>query len=145
MYIISKFESFSNQPDIEEIKDIFHDLVDKWDMVEGYSVLISDVSNCIGYNFFIEEEDISSYHRLITIGKEIKNINEVYLIIHMDLFNFFYKDLYEFNNDCEDLLKRFQSEFNCELLTAYEAPLLARLQYLKSRITESRFLFIFRN
>jgi len=135
MYIISKFESFSNQPDIEEIKDIFQELVDKWDMVfEGDS-------NCRGgYNFFIEEEDISSYHRLISIGKEIKNINEVYLIIHMDLFKVFYKDLYEFNNDCEDLLKRFQSEFNCELLTAYEN------QYLKSkRIPQSRFLFIFRN
>jgi hypothetical protein len=150
MYIISKFESFSNQPDIEEIKDIFQELVDKWNMVFGGRFFFKlgramrrnnnlRDSNCIGYDFFIEEEDISSYHRLIAIGKEIKNINEVYLIIHMDLFKVFYKDLYEFNNDCEDLLKRFQSEFNCELLTAYGNP------YLQSKgIPTSRFLFVFR-
>lgn len=135
MYIISKFESFSNQPNIEEIKDIFQELVDKWDMVfEGDS-------NCIGYNLFTKKEDISSYHKYINIGKEIENIENVYLIIHCDLgTNDFYTTLYEFNNDCEDLLKRFQSEFNCQLLTAYGS------QYLQSKgIVTSRFIFIFRN
>lgn len=136
MYIISKFESFSNQPNIEEIKDIFQELVDKWDMVfEGDS-------NCIGYILFTKKEDISSYHRHINIGKEIENIENVYLIIHCDLsgLNDFYTTLYEFNNDCESLLKRFQSEFNCELLTAYGN------QYLQSKgISTSRFIFIFRN
>lgn len=134
MYIISKFESFSNQPGIEEIKDIFQELVDKWDMVfEG-------IYNCIGYNFFTKKEDISSYHRYVSIGKEIENIENVYLIIHCDLSasNDFYTTLYEFNNDCENLLKRFQSEFNCQLLTAYGN------QYLQSKgIGTSRFLFIF--
>lgn len=136
MYVISKFESFSNQPDIEEIKDIFQELIDKWNMVfEGDS-------NCIGYNLFTKKEDISSYHRYINIGKEIENIENVYLIIHCDLSgsNDFYTTLYEFNNDCEDLLKRFQSEFNCQLLTAYGN------QYLQSKgIGTSRFLFVFRN
>lgn len=145
MYIISKFESFSNQPNIEEIKDIFQELVDKWDMVfEGDSncSLISSISSGIGYNLFTKKEDISSYHRYINIGKEIENIENVYLIIHCDLYgsNDFYTTLYEFNNDCEDLLKRFQSEFNCQLLTAYGS------QYLQSKgIVTSRFIFIFRN
>lgn len=134
MYIISKFESFSNQPDIEEIKDIFQELVDKWDMVKN-----SKDSKDIKYAFNIGDS-IIDYHRLINIGKEIENIENVYLIIHCDLSgpNDFYTTLYEFNNDCEDLLKRFQSEFNCQLLTAYGNP------YLQSRgIGTSRFVFIF--
>jgi hypothetical protein len=135
MYIISKFESFSNQPDIEEIKDIFLELVDKWDMVfEGDS-------GAIGYKF-IEKNDILSFHKFIMLGKEIKNIEQVYLVIYIDLtgLNDFYKTVYEFNKDCEDLLKRFQSEFNCELLTAYGN------QYLQSKgIPTSRFIFVFSN
>ena len=144
MYIISKFESFSNQPDIEEIKDIFLDLVDKWNMVfEGDS-------GAIGYNFFIEKNEIISFHKFIMLGKEIKDIEQVYLVIYIDLTgslhgimgnsNNFYKTLFEFNKDCEDLLKRFQSEFNCELLTAYGN------QYLQSKgIPTSRFIFVFSN
>jgi hypothetical protein len=135
MYIISKFESFSNQPDIEEIKDIFLELVDKWDMVfEGDS-------GAIGYKF-IEKNDILSFHKFIMLGKEIKNIEQVYLVIYIDLtgLNDFYKTVYEFNKDCEDLLKRFQSEFNCELLTAYGN------EYLQSKgIPTSRFIFVFSN
>jgi hypothetical protein len=135
MYIISKFESFSNQPDIEEIKDIFLELVDKWDMVfEGDS-------GAIGYNFK-EKNDILSFHKFIMLGKEIKNIEQVYLVIYIDLtgLNDFYKTVYEFNKDCEDLLKRFQSEFNCELLTAYGN------EYLQSKgIPTSRFIFVFSN
>lgn len=136
MYIISTFESFTYQEDIEQIKDIFQDLVDKWDMVEN-----SRYSNDIRYAFNVDEK-ITLYHRLVNIGKNIKNIKDVYLIIHCDLSgpNDFYTTLYEFNQDCEDLLKRFQSEFNCELLTAYGN------QYLQSKgIPTSRFLFIFRN
>jgi hypothetical protein len=136
MYIISKFESFSNDSNIEEIKDIFLELVDKWDMVfEGDS-------GAIGYNFFIEKNDILSFHKFIMLGKEIKNIEQVYLVIYIDLTgsNDFYKTVYEFNKDCEDLLKRFQSEFNCELLTAYGN------QYLQSKgIPTSRFIFVFSN
>jgi F0F1-type ATP synthase gamma subunit len=134
MYIISKFESFSNQPDIEEIKDIFQELVDKWDMVKN-----SRDSKDIKYSFNIDDK-IIDYHRLINIGKEIENIENVYLIIHCDLSgpNDFYTTLYEFNNDCEDLLKRFQYEFNCQLLTAYGN------QYLQSKgIGTSRFVFVF--
>jgi hypothetical protein len=135
MYIISKFESFSNQPDIEEIKDIFLELVDKWDMVfEGDS-------GAIGYKF-IEKNDILSFHKFIMLGKEIKNIEQVYLVIYIDLtgLNDFYKTVYDFNKDCEDLLKRFQSEFNCELLTAYGN------EYLQSKgIPTSRFIFVFSN
>jgi len=135
MYIISKFESFSNQPDIEEIKDIFQDLVDKWDMIfEGDS-------GAIGYNFFIEKKDILSFHKFLMLGKEIKDIEQVYLVIYMDLTgpNDFYTTLFEFNNDCKDLLNRFQSEFNCELITAYGSP------YLQSKgIPTSRFIFVFR-
>ena len=140
MYIISKFESFSNQPDIEEIKDIFQELVDKWDMVEN-----SKESKDIKYTFIVDSatkyHSTTEYHRFVNIGKEIENIEDVYLIIHCDLSgpNDFYRTLYEFNNDCKDLLKRFQSEFNCQLLTAYGNP------YLQSRgISTSRFVFIFR-
>jgi len=136
MYIISKFESFSNNPNIEEIKDIFQDLVDKWDMVEN-----SIDSNDIRYSF-IKSYNVRDYHSRINIGKHIKNIKDVNLIIHCDLSgpNDFYTTLYEFNQDCEDLLKRFQSEFNCELLTAYGN------QYLQSfGIGTSRFVFVFRD
>jgi len=136
MYIISKFESFSNDPNIEEIKDIFQDLVDKWDMVEN-----SRDSNDIRYSFN-KSDRVRDYHRLINIGKHVKKIKDVYLIIHCDLSgpNDFYTTLYEFNQDCEDLLKRFQSEFNCELLTAYGN------QYLQSKgVGTSRFVFVFRN
>jgi hypothetical protein len=136
MYIISTFESFSYHEDIEQIKDIFQDLVDKWDMVEN-----SRYSNDIRYAFNIDDK-IPLYHRLVNIGKHIKNIKDVYLIIHCDLSgpNDFYTTLYEFNKDCEDLLKRFQSEFNCELLTSYGNP------YLQSfGIETSRFVFVFRN
>lgn len=49
MYVISKFESFSNQPDIEEIKDIFQELVDKWNMV-----LNSTDSKEIRHSFWID-------------------------------------------------------------------------------------------
>jgi hypothetical protein len=136
MYIISTFESFSYQEDIEQIKDIFQDLVDKWDMVEN-----SRYSNDIRYAFNIDDK-IPLYHRLVNIGKHIKNIKDVYLIIHCDLLgpNDFYTTLYEFNQDCEDLLKRFKSEFNCELLTAYGN------QYLQSKgVGTSRFVFVFRN
>ena len=136
MYIISKFESFSNNPNIDQIKDILQDLVDKWDMVKN-SKDPQDIKYAINTG-----ETIIDYHRLINIGKYIKNIKDVYLIIHCDLSgpNDFYTTLYEFNQDCEDLLKRFQSEFNCELLTAYGN------QYLQSfGIQTSRFVFIFRN
>lgn len=136
MYIISKFESFSNQPDIEEIKDIFQDLVDKWDMVKN-----SRDSKDIKYAFNIDDR-IPMYHTRINIGKYIENIENVYLIIHCNLSgpNDFYKILYDFNKDCNDLLKRFQSEFNCELLTAYANP------YLQAKgIASSTFVFIFRS
>jgi hypothetical protein len=141
MYIISKFESFSNDPNIEEIKDIFQDLVDKWNMVKN-----SRDSKDIRYAFNIDDK-IPLYHRVVNIGKHIKNIKDVYLIIHCDRIvnnlsglNDFYTTLYEFNQDCENLLKRFQSEFNCELLTAYGN------QYLQSfGIGTSRFVFVFRN
>ena len=136
MYIISKFESFSNDPNIEEIKDIFQDLVDKWDMVKN-----SIDSKDIRYSFN-KSDRVRDYHRMINIGKHIKNIKDVYLIIHCDLSgpNDFYTTLYEFNQDCEDLLKRFQSEFNCELLTSYGNP------YLQSfGIETSRFVFVFRS
>ena len=66
MYIISKFESFSNQPDIEEIKDIFQDLVDKWDMVKN-----SRNSKDIKYAFNIDDR-IPMYHTRINIGKYIE-------------------------------------------------------------------------
>lgn len=136
MYIISTFESFAYQEDIEQIKDIFQELVDKWDMVEN-----SPPTKDIRYRF-INADSVIDYHRLINIGKYIKNAKDVYLIIHCDLSgpNDFYTTLYEFNNDCEDLLKRFQSEFNCELLTSYGN------QYLQSfGIKTSEFVFIFRN
>ncbi len=140
MYKISKFESFSdntNITNIENIKDIFLDLIDKWDMVE-YKLF---------NNLNTVKDDIREYHRNVNIGKHIKNIKNVYLIIHCDLSgpNDFYTlayqlSLYEFNGDCEDLLKRFQSEFNCELLTAYGNPGLQSYG-----IATSRFVFVFRN
>jgi hypothetical protein len=136
MYIISTFESFSYQEDIEQIKDIFQDLVDKWDMVLG-----STDSKEIRHYFWIDGY-LKSFMELINIAKEIKDKDNVYLIISIDLSgpNDFYTTLYEFNQDCEDLLKRFQSEFNCELLTAYGN------QYLQSKgIPTSQFLFTFRN
>jgi len=136
MYVISKFESFSNQPDIEEIKDIFQELVDKWNMV-----LNSTDSKEIRHSFWIDGY-LKVFMKLINVAEEIKDKDNVYFIISIYLSgpNDFYTTLYEFNNDCEDLLKRFQSEFNCELLTAYGNP------YLQSKgITTSQFLFIFRN
>ena len=136
MYIISTFESFSYQEDIEQIKDIFQELVDKWEMV-----LDSTDSKEIRHSFWIDGY-LKSFMKLINLAKEIKDKDNVYFIISIDLSgsNDFYTTLYEFNNDCEDLLKRFQSEFNCELLTAYGNP------YLQSKgIITSQFLFIFRN
>jgi len=140
MYIISKFESFSNNANIEEIKDIFQDLVDKWDMLV-FSKSPIDTKD-IRYLISNEIDDINTYYKHTDIGKHIENIEDVYLIIHCDLSgpNDFYTTLYEFNQDCEDLLKRFQSEFNCELLTAYGN------QYLQSKgVGTSRFVFVFRS
>jgi hypothetical protein len=136
MYIISKFESFSNQPDIEEIKDIFQDLVDKWDMVFD-----STDSKEIRHYFWTDPY-LKTFMKVINVAKEIEDKDDVYFIISIDLTgpNDFYTTLYKFNKDCEDLLKRFQSEFNCELITAYGSP------YLQSKgIPTSQFLFVFRS
>jgi hypothetical protein len=144
MYKISKFESFSdntNITNIENIKDIFRDLIDKWDMVEN-SKDSKDIRYKLFNNLNTVNDDIREYHRNVNIGKHIKNIKNVYLIIHCDLSgpNDFYTTLHEFNEDCENLLKRFQSEFNCELLTAYGNPGLRPYG-----IVTSRFVFVFRN
>lgn len=136
MYIISKFESFSNQPDIEDIKDIFQELVEKWDMVKD-----SNDSRDIRYKFLAERmSDVERKIYKTLYFTEDKD--DIYFIIVIDLSgpNDFYRTLYEFNKDCQDLLKRFQSEFKCELLTGYAN------QYLQSKgISTSRFVFIFRN
>ena len=137
MYIISKFESFSNQPDIEDIKDIFQELVEKWDMVKD-----SKESRDIRYKFLVERKILKILFPLLWRGLGSEDKDDIYFIIAIDLSgpNDFYRTLYEFNKDCQDLLKRFQSEFKCELLTGYAN------QYLQSKgISTSRFVFIFRN
>ncbi len=147
MYKISKFENFSinRSSNSEDIKDIFQDLIDKWNMVNipiGSRKFTGDI-----FYQFIMGDSIFAYKQVVDIGKYIKNIEDVYLMIdcslaglERELLTGDLKTLHEFNGDCENLLKRFQSEFNCELLTAYGN------QYLQSKgIQDTRFVFVFRN
>lgn len=139
MNIISKFENFSYYKDnIDNIKDIFLDLKDKWNIIQydGHS------SNNITYSIWIDGF-LKSFMNLLKLPKiSIDDKDNVFLIISIKLSGKmdFYTTLYAFNKDCEELLKRFKSEYDCELITSYGNP------YLQSKgIPTSEFLFVFRN